>query len=109
MTIAVNDLIVHPGPEQSGRLIRVSRIEAAPLTNGTETAEVDGSQCHGNTVVFVRRASVAPAPIEELRIATADEISDAMRLDLLPAQIDGPSGDGRVRNPYQGNNAKDVQ
>ena len=95
MTLSINDVVVHSGARPGGRVIRVSRIEPWPVLAGTTVVEDATSRCHGHMIVFDRLVPAPPAPIEELRLATAEEISQAERLGLLPPTTeDGPQSEG---------------
>ncbi len=105
MNIAVNDLVVNPGREPAGRLIRISRVEPWPVVSGTRLIEDAAVRCHGAMIVFDRLVPTRPASPDELRRASPDEVAQAKRLGLLPPEVDddpsdnGMSGDRYPRRP----------
>jgi hypothetical protein len=60
-----------------------------PVLAGTRIIEDATARCQGNMIVFDRLVPVPPAPIDEFRLASAEEISEAQRLGLLPSAIEG--------------------
>jgi hypothetical protein len=108
MTFTINDLVVHPGTAPEDRLIRVVRIEPWLVVVNGGLIEDATARCHGTMIVFDRLVPTSPAPVDELRLATVEEINYARRLDLLPPAIDGGAdlgdglGDREPRGPRPG-------
>jgi hypothetical protein len=83
MGISVNDLVVRLDgtPE---RIVRVTAIEPWPIVASGTLLEAATARCHGTMIVFERVVPISPTLIREVRHATAEEITEAERQDLLP-------------------------
>jgi hypothetical protein len=77
MTFTINDLVVHPGTAPEDRLIRVVRIEPWLVVVNGGLIEDATARCHGTMIVFDRLVPTSPAPVDELRLATVEEINYA--------------------------------
>jgi len=101
MEISVNDLVVRLDSPLD-RVVRVTAIEPWPIISAGKLIEEATALCHGTMIVFNRLVPMPATPIREVRHATAVEIAEAGRQDLLPPKSDdgqdnvGDSGQPRV-------------
>jgi hypothetical protein len=102
MEISVNDLVVRLDSALD-RIVRVTAIEPWPTIVAGTLIEDATALCHGTMIVFDRLVPMPATPIRQLRRATAAEIAEADRQDLLPPKSDdgqdnaGDSGQSRVQ------------